>query len=63
MKWISVKDKVPTSINPVLATDGKKHEIVEFENGHWHGKTSEYGFLMILKCVSHWMPLPEPPKE
>ena len=60
LEWINVKEKIPNDDRRVLGTDGKKHEIVCCINSdcEWVGATSDYGHLMILKQVTHWMELP-----
>lgn len=63
-QWISVKDRLPEA-GKILVTDGKT---VTISNGAWlyrslEGKTrvpANYGAGLT---VTHWMPLPEPPKE
>ena len=70
MEWISVKDKLPEDEAPVLAYYGFFREnddlgtrfigtltfFVFDKNPHWqHESTGLF--------VTHWMPLPEPPKE
>lgn len=63
-EWISVKDRLPEA-GKILVTDG---ETVTISNGAWlyrslEGKTrvpANYGAGLT---VTHWMPLPEPPKE
>ena len=62
--WISVKARLPEA-GKVLVTDG---ETVTISNGAWlyrspEGKTrvpANYGAGLT---VTHWMPLPKPPKE
>jgi Protein of unknown function (DUF551) len=63
--WISVKKRIPSDDRRVLGTDGKKHEIVCCINSEceWVGATSDYGFLMSIKKVTHWAELPELPKD
>jgi hypothetical protein len=71
-KWISVKEKLPTDMKPVLTYYGFLDENGELYSGrymgvmpyfaydddpHWQHEGS-YGLT-----VTHWMPLPEPPKE
>lgn len=62
VKWISVKDRLPEKGEIVLAC-GKRHATSGMFQGasrnnpkwwHWKGNT--------LKEVTHWMPLPQPPK-
>lgn len=62
-EWISVKERIPDDDQRVLGTDGEKHEIVCCINSdcEWVGATSEYGYLMSLREVAYWMPLPNPP--
>lgn len=50
MKWISVKDRLPVTGN-VLATDG---QIII---------TAPSSSVRNRKSITHWMPLPELPKE
>lgn len=60
-KWISVKDRLPEEKEWVLCyCRAKIKEVLRFQNGEWYhdpNHTYMYGF------VTHWMPLPEPPKE
>ena len=72
-KWISVKDRLPEErINPntndfeyvLCATTfgdvrAYKYGMIDgnIEAHFWHG------FGMVDKYITHWMPLPEPPKE
>jgi hypothetical protein len=47
-----------------FAKDGRKVDKYDFHRGWknvWHRYDSEYGHLTIDN-VTHWMPLPEPPK-
>ena len=65
--WISVKDKVPESNEIVLVSaqdkDGDRYHAlaVRYPCGDWDS-TDEY-FNQWDGEVTHWMPLPEPPKE
>ncbi len=60
--WISVKDKLPESRIPVLLSDGYQMCIGWFN-------TQRKEFIQVntwdnlTELVTHWMPLPEPPKE
>nr|DAG63691.1 MAG TPA: Protein of unknown function (DUF551) [Caudoviricetes sp.] len=58
--WISVKDELPAIGEPVLVFDDASDMMFGFmsSDGYWLETGSE------LPCnVTHWMPLPEPPKE
>lgn len=63
-EWISVKDRLPEA-GKILVTDG---ETVTISNGAWLYRSLEektrvpanYGAGLT---VTHWMPLPKPPKE
>lgn len=63
-RWIPCSERLPEA-GKILVTDG---ETVTISNGAWlyrslEGKTrvpANYGAGLT---VTHWMPLPEPPKE
>lgn len=62
MDWISVKDRLPEPLVDVLAfhvdeISGEREISIEWVN---HEKEWIYHHL---GPVTHWMPLPEPPKE
>lgn len=66
LKWISVTERLPEHANGhVLVTDGMRVKI-SCRNACYKTASGEtrcaqaYGAGM---CVTHWMPLPEPPKE
>jgi len=61
-RWISVKDRLPEVGKVVLAFGTRSATTGMFQGvgtrndlWWWKGHT--------IKHVSHWMPLPEPPKE
>ena len=63
-EWVSVEDAVPCSGKRVLATDGS------FVGEAWYASFSKSwyrnnGFEWDRICgqVTHWMPLPAPPKK
>lgn len=59
MEWISVKDRLPEYMRPVIVCrKGGKVEQGHRDIGDWW---KVYGTR--TKNVTHWMPLPEPPKE
>ena len=56
--WISVKDRLPEQYSYVIAFTGL--EVMEaFYDGWRFGCTSKSHPI----SVTHWMPLPEPPKD
>lgn len=71
MEWISVKDRLPekyisvliTDVNGITADDREPEKAHLDKDGKWYWvnifKYSEYKEIE----VTHWMPLPEPPKE
>lgn len=63
--WISVKDRLPEDITDVLAysdRNGGEHAIM------WNSKRGSRphwvrGGGLVCENVTHWQPLPAPPKE
>jgi hypothetical protein len=63
MEWISVKDRRPHHQRKIIITNGKWVDVTE---EHGMDDNDEYYFnngTGKVESVSHWMPLPEPPKE
>lgn len=62
--WISVKDRLPEKDGVYLAFyDGYTVSSVWYERGREHSEwTDDYEEYCDLD-VTHWMPLPEPPKK
>ena len=72
MEWVNVNDKLPMSLADMKAN----YEVIDvliscadgvFSGEYKCGKTSGFWFEfcsdgMIMSSVTHWMPLPEPPK-
>ena len=58
--WISVRDRLPEEGQSVLIhyVDGWM-PVAHLFNGKWYASGGETSWL----SVTHWMPLPEPPKE
>ena len=57
-EWISVKERLPRTFRSVLTTDGKRVTQTY--------RTSNDGTRWAAWApnqVTHWMPLPAPPKE
>ncbi len=63
-EWIDVKDRLPEHLKSVLIFDSDKDMLVGFYSeklNMWQSEFSDY--LYEDECrVTHWMPLPEPPK-
>lgn len=59
-EWISVKDRLPGAETDVLGWDGAAHLVVTL----W---AHDGCFHECMECrrwdITHWMPLPEPPKD
>lgn len=74
-KWIDIKDELPTQCEDVLTFSViPDEEIYEdyspiyvgfYENGTFYSTYDYYESYnyISLGYVTHWMPLPEPPKE
>lgn len=64
MTWISVKDRLPEENSWVLCTDGKSQYKKIYERGIFYDDEFFcYTPIGIIENVTHWMPLPEPPKS
>lgn len=61
-RWISVKDRLPEH-GFVLVWCAYTHsvEIAKYKGSLW--RTQERRYALNSSWVTHWMPLPEPPKE
>lgn len=60
-KWIPVSERLPEKdMEDVLAFDGISGFFITFMKTTIHGKRY---FVIGHDDVTHWMPLPEPPKE
>lgn len=67
-EWISVKDRLPEKTGKqrgfylVALSNGVVKELAyEFE--HYNNMLFDVGWHETAYPVTHWMPLPEPPKE
>jgi hypothetical protein len=63
MNWISVKDRLPENGQRVICYNRfieiKNYDSVFYDGDiHWTGAP-----IGELTGVTHWMPLPEPPKD
>ena len=71
MKWISVKDRLPAHNINVLCTnnkgicyDEKEPFVAHREHESWWCQVNPFNYAEYEDVkVTHWMPLPEPPKE
>lgn len=63
-EWISVKDRLPTENGKYLAAiaGDKIEEPYVILWWFYNGKFQDF-YYFPTRYVSHWMPLPEPPKE
>ena len=66
-EWISVKDRLPEYSNDgfadaVLVTDGFVQHIAYFVGGEWRFAESGEIKEPMWYRITHWMPLPQPPK-
>jgi len=59
MKWISIKDKLPTSGKEVLTYPFTKISFYVESTLSWWNSTDEFP----EDNPTHWMILPKPPKE
>lgn len=62
-KWIPVTERLPKNYEAVLTFDGRSIHIM----AHHHDFKDPFGIVkgnfMGYAPITHWMPLPEPPKE
>ena len=66
-EWISVDDRLPEDSNDgfadaVLVTDGFVQHMAYFVGGEWRFAESGEIKEPMWYRITHWMPLPEPPK-
>lgn len=57
-KWIPVTKKLPEKDGKFIALAYSEANTMDYYYGHWMYMGTEY-----TRVVTHWMPLPEPPKE
>lgn len=68
MDWISVEDKLPKKYGYYLTHD-KNNNFVAKDNGtkiyRFYPKTKKFWWFGNIEPegITHWMPLPKPPKE
>lgn len=59
--WVSVKDRLPEKFKEVIVTN-RYIFIAKFDGEDWIVSGGFFGIRPIYG-VTHWQPLPEPPKE
>ena len=67
-EWVSVDDRLPEYSNDgfadaVLVTDGFVQHMAYFVGGEWRFAESGEIKEPMWYRITHWMPLPQPPKE
>ena len=67
-RWISVNDRLPEEEGDVLVwiVDGKPDGIHHLESeyiANWEYGNFYDGDWNVINGITHWQPLPEPPKE
>jgi Protein of unknown function (DUF551) len=67
MEWISVKDRLPPKDTPVLCYYYDQYmDVMEYWYDNEKGKPEFFNpplTAVTIEDVTHWMPLPEPPKQ
>ena len=58
MKWISVKERLPEIYTTCLVFNDSVEMCIYLPNGIWEGEDKNEKYR-----ITHWMPLPEPPKQ
>lgn len=69
-EWISVKDRLPEpDVLILVIANGKPHKNITLEGAYELAEYDPEGWILEMwpewmdAEVTHWMPLPEPPKE
>jgi len=57
MEWISVNDRLPENERVLICAYQRDYLLAEYDNEQWWSDS-----IGIVNGVTHWMPLPEPPK-
>lgn len=64
MNWIDINERLPTYYEPVLIICRNKHQVVAWRASD--GETDSYTIFdtnyIVVYEITHWQPLPEPPK-
>lgn len=62
-EWISVKKRLPETKTCVMMYFRVSTEILFYALGTWTGKVWKDYYGRTVKGITHWQPLPGPPKE
>lgn len=63
-KWISIEDKTPDVLEVrIKLIDGSEVNCWTQSDGEFYWKGGGSEMFILEHQVTHWMPLPEPPKE
>lgn len=63
-EWISINEQLPPPGMRVLTTDGElTGEAFRGKGNVWFRSPRSMAWENYLNPVTHWMPLPAPPKE
>ena len=62
-KWINVKDRLPNDEQDVLAFSISGDESKIIPVNYCNGKWFDCIFNVYINTITHWIPLPKPPKE
>lgn len=66
MEWISVEDGLPDDLDYVDILINAKRRVVDVEfdseSKTWSYWKARVGWKEIKNNVTHWMPVPQPPK-
>lgn len=64
-KWIPLAEKMPEKNNQwvLCLCVGGAMEVLKFDYTMWNWDSQYPGRCYMESYVTHWMPLPEPPKE
>jgi hypothetical protein len=65
-EWISVKDRLPETSELVLQRIDRVDEFPTFDLGLYYPEEKRWINRLSSKytcTVTHWMPIPEPPKD
>lgn len=60
-EWISVEERLPEEEKTVLYYDGTNVGACNFYHGHFH--IIDFYEFDRIEGVTHWMPLPKPPRK